>query len=65
MLVIGFENINLEHVYEMICSVITVQLNLNLTEHTCSMGSTRHVFHFTHMQACMCMQDCLRQTYHA
>ena len=27
-----------------------VQLNLNLTEHACSMGSTRHVFHFIHMK---------------
>ena len=24
-----------------------VQLNLNLTRHTCGMYSTRHVFHFT------------------
>ena len=30
----------------------TVQLNLNLTKHTCGMYSTRHVFHFARMQAC-------------
>ena len=29
----------------------TVQLNLNLTEHTCSMASTQHIFHFTCAQA--------------
>ena len=28
--------------------------NLNLTEHACSKGLTRHVFHFTRMQACVC-----------
>ena len=28
--------------------VATVQLNLNFTEHTCSMGSTRLVFIYTH-----------------
>ena len=31
----------------------TVQLNLNLTEHVCGMGSTQHIS-ITH--ACMCMQ---------
>ena len=35
----------------------TVQLNLNLTAHACSKGTTQHVFHFTHMQACVCTQD--------
>ena len=40
----------------------TVQLNLNLTEHACSKGTTRHdttrhVFHFTRMKACVCTQD--------
>ena len=28
-----------------------VQLNLNLTEHARSMGSTQHVFHFIQVQA--------------
>ena len=37
--------------------IIMVQLNLNLTEHVCSMGTTRHVFYFTHTQACVCMKD--------
>ena len=32
----------------------TVQLNLNLTKHMCSMGSTGHVFHFTHTYKPMC-----------
>ena len=31
-----------------------VQLNLNWTEYTWGMGSTRHVFHFTHVQAYVC-----------
>ena len=39
-----------------------VQLNLNLTEHTCSMGST-HVFHFTRVQAaCTCKIDDVKPT---
>ena len=28
-----------------------VQLNLNLTEHACSKGTTRQAFHFTRAQA--------------
>ena len=40
--------------FELSCTVGMVQLNLNLTEYTWGMGSTRHVFHFTHVQACVC-----------
>ena len=33
--------------------VTMVQLSLNLTRHACGMYSTRHVFHFVRVQACM------------
>ena len=33
--------------------ICTVQLNLNLTEHACSKGTTRHIFHFACVQAFM------------
>ena len=31
-----------------------VQLNLNLTKHTCIMYLTGKVFHFTHVYVCVC-----------
>ena len=34
------------------CALSTVKLNLNLTEHICREGMTRHVFHFTHASLC-------------
>ena len=40
--------------FELSCTVGMLQLNLNLTEYTWGMGSTRHVFHFTHVQGCVC-----------
>ena len=39
----SFQKVNFDH---------TVQLNLNLTEHTCSTCSTQHIFNFTHRNAC-------------
>ena len=40
--------------FELSYTVGMVQFNLNLTEYTWGMGSTRHVFHFTHVQAYVC-----------
>ena len=34
----------------------TVQLNLNLTKQACTLYSTQHVFHFTHVYACVCSE---------
>ena len=39
-----------------------VQLNLNLTRQACGMYSTRHVFHFARVQACVRSQDRLHRT---
>ena len=37
--------------------VCMVQLNLNLTKHASTMYLTWHVFHFTHVDACVCTWD--------
>ena len=44
----------------------TVQLNLNLTEHACSMGSTQHVFiSHTCKHACARQIDDVKPTVHS